>query len=203
MVALWWIKQDEKRWNIWVQNRVNVIRVNSSPDIWFHILPSSNPADISARFISLAHLDLLLQFHVPQFLLDYLKNWSPKDVTLPFGEINLEERSVNIVVAAVSSVEREALGKVIDCRRYGSLNKLSRVTGYVLRFKTNILAKLRNKLSDFKIGELTVTETEEYKTLWFLHDQKFIIGKDNFTKVKNSLHLLYDDKKNITCENED
>ena len=195
MVALWWIKQDEKRWNIWVQNRVNVIRVNSSPDIWFHISPSSNPADISACSISLAHLDLLLQFHVPQFLLDYLKNWSPKDVTLPFGEINLEERSVNIVVAAVSSVEREALGKVIDCRRYGSLNKLSRVTGYVLRFKTNILAKLRNKLSDFKIGELTVTETEEYKTLWFLHDQKFIIGKDNFTKVKNSLYLLYDGKK--------
>ena len=29
----------------------------------------------------------------------------------------------------------------------------------------------------------------------FLHDQKFINGKDNFTKFKNSLNLLYDDKK--------
>ena len=58
-----------------------------------------------------------------------------------FGEINLEERSVNVVVATVSSAEQEALGKVIDCCRYGSLNKLLRVTGYVLRFNTNILNK--------------------------------------------------------------
>ena len=90
----------------------------------------------------MACLDLLYWLHGPQFLLDNPKNWSPKDVTLPFGEINLEERSVNVVAATVSSVEQEALGKVIDCRRYGSLNKLLRVTGYVLRFKANILAKL-------------------------------------------------------------
>ena len=33
---------------------------------------------------------------------------------------------------------------------------------------------------------MTVIETEECKTLWILNDQKLIIGKDNFTKVKNS-----------------
>ena len=33
MVALWWMKQVEKRWNTWVQNRLSVIRANSSPDI--------------------------------------------------------------------------------------------------------------------------------------------------------------------------
>ena len=104
-------------------------------------------------------------------------------------------RNVSVVAATVSIVEQEALGKVINCRRYGSLNKLLRFTGYVLRFKANILAKFRNKLNDFKIGELTVTEIEECKTLWFLYDQKFIIGKDNFTKVKKSLNLFYGNKK--------
>ena len=64
-----------------------------------------------------------------------------------------------------------------------------------MRFKANILAKLRNKSNNFEIGELTVTEIEECKTLWILHGQKFIIGKDNFTKVKNSLNLFHDDKK--------
>ena len=113
----------------------------------------------------------------------------------------MEERSVNIVVATSSSVEQEALGKVIDCRSCGSLNKLLRFTGYVVWFKANILAELRNKLNDFKIGKLTVIVIEECKTLWILHDQKFIFGKDNFAKVKNSLNLLYDDKRNITCEN--
>ena len=64
-----------------------------------------------------------------------------------------------------------------------------------MRFKANILAKLRNKLNNFEIGELTVTEIEECKTLWILHGQKFITGKDNFTKVKNSLNLICDDEK--------
>ena len=114
---------------------------------------------------------------------------------MPFDENNLEERSVNIVVATVSSVEQEDLGKVIDCRNNGSLNKLLRVTGYVLRFKAKILAKLRNKLNDFKIGKLTVTEVEECKTLWDLYDQNFIIGKDNLRKVKSSLNLFYDNNK--------
>ena len=65
MVVLWWIKQVEKRCNMWVQNRVNVIRVNSSSHIWFHIRSPSNPVDISTHSISLAHLDLLHWFHGP------------------------------------------------------------------------------------------------------------------------------------------
>ena len=48
-------------------------------------------------------------------------------------------------------------------------------------------------LNDFKIGELTVTEIEEFYN--FTVD--FTIGKDNFTKVKNSLNLFYDDKKTL------
>ena len=74
--------------------------------------------------------------------------------------------SVKIVVATVSSVEQDALGTVIDYRRYGSLNKL-----------------------------LTATEIEECKTLWILHNQNFIFGKGNFTKVKISLNLFHKDKK--------
>ena len=102
----------------------------------------------------------------------------------------MEEITVNIAVATVSSVEQDALGKIF---RFTRGYKFLRFTGHVLRVK----AKLKNKLNDFKIGELTVTETEECKTLWILHNQKFITGKDNFTKVKNSLNLFYDDKENF------
>ena len=45
-----------------------------------------------------------------------------------------------------------------------------------MRFKDNISAKLKDKLNDFKIGELTVIEMEECKTLQVLYDQNFIIG---------------------------
>ena len=53
-------------------------------------------------------------------------------------------------------------------------------------------------VSNFKISELTVTEIEEYKTPWILHDKKFIVGKDNFKLFKFTLKQ----QKNITCENE-
>ena len=43
----------------------------------------------------------------------------------------MEERSINIVVAAVNSVEQEALGKVIDCRRYGSFHSGVHTLNYI------------------------------------------------------------------------
>ena len=96
----------------------------------------------------------------------------------------MEERSVNIVVATSSSVEQEALGKVIDCRSYGSLNKLLRFTGYVVWFKANILAELRNKLNDFKIGKLTVIVIEECKTCGFCMIKNLFLEKTILQKLK-------------------
>ena len=105
IVALWWIKQVQKRWNIWFQNRVNAIRANSSPSISFHFSSSWNPVDISNHSKSLAHLDLFLWFNDPQLLYDNLKNWSPERVTLPFGDNNLKGRSTYIAEATVRSIK--------------------------------------------------------------------------------------------------
>ena len=75
MVALWWIKEVHKRWGVWVQNRVEVIwGITSSFDIWFHVPSRSNPSDISARSISVDHLDFFHWFHSPQFLSDHQEN---------------------------------------------------------------------------------------------------------------------------------
>ena len=54
----------------------------------------------------------------------------------------------------------------------------------------------------FKFDELTATEIEECKTLWILHNQNFIFGKGNFTKVKISLNLFIK-TKNIAGQNKD
>ena len=67
------------------------------------------------------------------------------------------------------------------------------VTSYILRFKANILSKLIKKPSIFPSAELTTTELEESKKLWLLYDQNVIISKENFSKVKNSLNLFYDE----------
>ena len=37
-IAVWWIKQSNKRWNVWMQNRVEILRNNISSVHWFHII---------------------------------------------------------------------------------------------------------------------------------------------------------------------
>ena len=58
-IALWWIKQSNERWNVWVQNRVEIIRNNISLVHWFHVPSSQNPADIATRPIPLHTIDHL------------------------------------------------------------------------------------------------------------------------------------------------
>ena len=55
MMALLRIKEVFKQWVVWVQNRVEVSRGNTSPYIWFHMPSTSNPSDICTRSISLVH----------------------------------------------------------------------------------------------------------------------------------------------------
>ena len=84
------------------------------------------------------------------------------------------------------------VGKIIDCHRYDSLNKLLRITGYVLRFKANFLAKWKKNLNEIKLDNLIVADIEESKKVWLLYEETFIVNKNNFLKVKNSLHLFSD-----------
>ena len=84
------------------------------------------------------------------------------------------------------------VGKIIDYHRNDSLNKLLRITGYVLRFKVNILPKWKKNLNEIKLDNLKVADIKESKKVWLLYEQTFIINKDNFLKVKNLLHLFSD-----------
>ena len=51
-VALCWIKDKEKSWRPWVENRVVNIRKVVDRDRWFHVEGVHNPADIPTRVVS-------------------------------------------------------------------------------------------------------------------------------------------------------
>ena len=148
-VALWWIQQKDKLWNVWVQNRVEIIREKTSSFIWFHVPTSLNPADISTRSISLYKFLDSSWFIGPPFLLE-------SDVSWPFQKIasscsgNLEERVVKTSVNVVHSVSL-GIGNIVDCTKFSCLNKLLRVTSYVLRFIENIKKKINGKELNMEI----------------------------------------------------
>ena len=158
VVALRWMKEVHKRWGVWVQNRVEVIRGNTSTDIWFHVSSTSNLLDISTCSISLDHLDFVHCFHGPQFLFDHQENW-PSNELVSSVETKLEEQRADLAVNMVSTA-CHGIGEVLHCHDYSSFKKLLRVTSYILRFKANILSKLRKKPAIFTTAELNTTELE-------------------------------------------
>ena len=78
-VAVWWIKHVNKRWHVWVQNRVEIIRNNISSDHWFHVSSSQNPADIATCSIPLHIIYHLSWQKGPSFLLQSVEYWLSQD----------------------------------------------------------------------------------------------------------------------------
>ena len=68
--------------------------------------------------------------------------WPSQEFLLP-KNVDLEEKGSRKFVSSVNinfSGSDVGIGKVIDCGRFSSLNKLIRVTGFVLRYVYNLKA---------------------------------------------------------------
>ena len=176
-ITVWWIKQSKKKWNVWVQNRVEIIRNNISSFHWFHVPSSQNPVDIATHSIPLHTIDHLSWQKGPSFLLHGVAHWPPQDfISLSSGEITREG-----VVMGVNS-KPGGIDEAIDCTQFSSLDKLLRVTSYVLRFINNIkfrIAKTEVILND----ELSTDETNASKTIWLKYEQSFIVAESKFDKL--------------------
>ena len=81
-------------------------------------------------------------------------------------------------------------GEVIDCSKFGSLEKLLRVTCLDRQFVLNLKAK--QKGSQGLQGSLSVAEMEKSEVLWLRYEQRIVLQGDTFEKVKHSLNLVYD-----------
>ena len=49
-MALWWLKQVNKRWSVWVQNRIECVWALIEPSRWYYISTYCNPSNFSTRF---------------------------------------------------------------------------------------------------------------------------------------------------------
>ena len=69
-----------------------------------------------------------------------------------------------------------------------SLNKLVRVTGFVLRYVHNLKAFLSG--CEVTKGDLLFKGIEKSKLVWVKYEQYLIKNSENYTKLKNSLNLF-------------
>ena len=85
------------------------------------------------------------------------------------------------------------IGRVIDCCRFSSLERLLKVTSYALRFIGNLESRIINS-GELRNNDICTEENESSKILWLRYERHFIRKEEHFSKVKNSLNLIEDDK---------
>ena len=95
-----------------------------------------------------------------------------------------------VPVTVVEEKMGEGIGEVIDYSKFGSLEKLLRVTCLVRRFVLNL--KTKKKGSQGLQKSLSVAKMEKSEVLWLRYEQRVVMQGDTFEKVKHSLNLVYE-----------
>ena len=75
-LVLKYIKNENRRFQVYVGNRVATIQQLTEPAQWNHIPGEDNPADVISRGQTVNQLDLTKWFQGPSFLRTYKNEWS-------------------------------------------------------------------------------------------------------------------------------
>ena len=145
MITLAYIQSDSRRFKTFVANRVSLIRENSTPDQWCHIVGYDNPADILSRGCNVSKLPTVW-FEGPRFLCEYKSSWpfqpsAMLDLTDEDSEIKLKQLPVeNTPCVFTSNVETafvEERQHPLDVlmQHYSSYYRLKKAVSWLIRFK--------------------------------------------------------------------
>lgn len=162
-VALYWVHGKDKEWKPFVENRWKEIRRNVHPDLWHHCPGITNPADLPSRGLTPMELSVSQLWRVePEWL--GLDSPVQSDIeSLPTPELCSQElKSTSKSSLAVE--KKSTIGDLMPCEDFSDLQRLLRVTAYVLRAVDCFKAE-RNSGSN-PPDKLTPKEIAAAKLLW-------------------------------------
>ena len=191
-IALWWIWGVNKEFKQFVQNRVDEIRHLVNPAQWNYCPSEFNPSDICSRGSLASKLTgNQLWWNGPEFLLKSKEAWPnmrENSIEITNGEsdppleLRKERPSSNRkqknsavlanIVTENTTKERPNLGCVLLLERFSSMQRLIRVTAYLLRFISNLRRSMANK--ELTYGGIKAEEATNAKELWCKEVQKLI-----------------------------
>ena len=142
-VVLYWISKP-RQWKQYVSHRVSEIRRHSSPDDWNHCPGVLNPADMPSRGLRGCQIEgNEVWWRGPSFLELHPSEWPHMEIQDTDSEAQLELMKNDFVISHTLSVATSTLTfhkvqNIIDCTCFSKLDKLLKVTAYVLRFVHNL-----------------------------------------------------------------
>ena len=205
-VALCWIRGVDKEWKQFVQNRVNEIRRLLPVEGWKYCPTDSNPADIPSRGMDPSQLATrALWVKGPEWLSHCGEELNSTGVIKHIPEDCLTEMTVknreNLKTSTLLlNTNPSSISCVIDISRFSNLQRLLRVTAYVLRFLENLKVKLSGDneglILSSNIGAKEMEEAEQY---WILDVQKSLHLNKKFENWKREFDLFTDGDGVLRC----
>ena len=207
LTALYWIRQENKEWKPFVQNRVSEIRKNVPVLSWLHCPSEENMADVASRGASLSQLIMDNQWwDGPEWLRLPPSEWpyqkTPIDPTPDVSEemkaSSARQQKRDMTSVMLNDAEEARVydvSKIINSEDYSNLRRLLRVTAYVSRF----LQIIRDKQRTEPRGPLRAEEIEQAEHNWVKAMQRESRKNPKFEQWKQQLGLYEDNQAIIRC----
>ena len=189
MDVLCWLRNEVRRFQTFVANRVAEIRESTDPEQWQHCPGSLNSADLPTRGLPAAEL-LHTQkwWNGPEFLTKHEEDWPAKKEFGAEGcdqtEFRREHRSTATLVSPGKFEENSRLNPP----SFSSWTRLKRVTAWIFRYMDNLRnAKDRQMDSTHSerssparqmVPELEVEEIERAEEFWVRKAQKNAFSRE-------------------------
>ena len=213
--TLCWIK-NVRPWKQYVQQRTAEIRKLSNKESWRFCPGTTNPADIPSRSCNGVELpNKCLWWKGPDFLQNSPETWPDMPTSYETTEAQIElQKSPTAITHALCSTSDVGgtlnLGKIIDITRYGTMDKLLRVTGYVLKAVESLKAKTKQLVGEMVVVEevLTAIDLLKAEEAWiktiqwssFPDEIESLRKGSKATIVMKQLNLFQDEKGIIRCQ---
>jgi hypothetical protein len=166
LTVLRYIQNEEKRWKIFIANRIAEIRESTEPAQWKFVPGPQNPADAATRGLPANEIQSSSTwFQGPEFLKKGDNHWPefPRVGPPADDDENLRRPAVVNVTQSSKSIEISKLkiGNLIQPERFSSWQKLKRHTAWIIRAVKNFLSlSSRFTISAVKNERLSLDELE-------------------------------------------
>ena len=136
-----YIQNEDKRYRVFVANRVAEIRRGSVPSQWFHIESSMNPADILSRGCD-ADAVPEIWFKGPDFLHDYKSAWPVYQSLSPVSDNDPEVISTCLMDAQIlNEAQQHPLDRMIA--HFSDFYRLKKAVAWMLRYQAFLVNKAK------------------------------------------------------------
>ncbi len=184
--VLQYIRNEERRFKVFVANRLAEIHEQSSTWQWRHVCTEENVADIASRgILANDYVSMQRWLSGPDFLQASEQHWPAQPKCLPLSDQDVELKTC----ATTCVMSRQPIDDMIE--RCSSINQLTTSVVWILRF----VDFLRNKSARNCAISIIETKTARLKLIAFVQHQVYedevkALSQDKPVKVTSPLRKL-------------